>query len=203
MNNIDLIASAFLFFAAAFGGHKLVRATKQPLEISDSVDRGTGQYKVNVPTPKPKPQRIAGIDTLARTIWGEARGQGYSGMQAVASVVMNRYEAAQRSSGKARQYGRTVEEICKKPYQFSVWNKGDPSLKKMLAVNENNADFRRAVSIADKALRGELPDNTGGADHYLNIEFTRKIRRNGTLPDWVDLSRKTASIGAHTFLKLG
>ena len=30
------------------------------------------------------------IDTLARTIWGEARGEGSAGMQAVANVVMNR-----------------------------------------------------------------------------------------------------------------
>ena len=45
--------------------------------------------------------------TLARTIWGEARGEGYSGMQSVANVIMNRYAAAQASVAKAQQFGGT------------------------------------------------------------------------------------------------
>ena len=142
------------------------------------------------------------IDILARTIWGEARGQGYAGMQAVASVVMNRFYAAQNSSAKARQYGRTVAQICQKPYQFSVWNENDPNRAKLLAVDENNSEFRRSVIIASRAIHGDLPDNTGGADHYLNISAT-KAGRGGSLPSWVDLSLKTAVIGSHTFLKLG
>ena len=35
------------------------------------------------------------IDVLARTIWGEARGEGTSGMSAVACVVINRVKIAQ------------------------------------------------------------------------------------------------------------
>lgn len=31
------------------------------------------------------------IDTMARTIWGEARGEGVQGMQAIACVIMNRF----------------------------------------------------------------------------------------------------------------
>lgn len=30
------------------------------------------------------------VDVVARTIWGEARGEGANGMQAVANVIMNR-----------------------------------------------------------------------------------------------------------------
>lgn len=30
------------------------------------------------------------IDIMARTAWGEARGEGQSGMQAVLNVIMNR-----------------------------------------------------------------------------------------------------------------
>lgn len=132
-------------------------------------------------------------DILARTMWGEARGQGNAGMQAVASVVLNRL--------KTGRYGSTVSQVCQKPYQFSVWNKNDPNRTLILAVNEENTEFRRAVSIASRAMRGTLPDNTGGADHYLNIPVTKRLR-GGTLPNWVDLKRKTAKIGAHTFLKL-
>lgn len=151
-----------------------------------------------VPTQTP---RIDGLEVMARTMWGEARNEGFDGMQAVANVIMNRYKAAQKSSAKARQFGSTIEEICKKPYQFSVWNKGDPNLKKMQAVDGSDRNFQQAISIADRALRGKMPDITNGADHYLNIAFTRQIR-GGSLPSWVNLSKKTAEIGQHTFLRL-
>lgn len=36
------------------------------------------------------------IDVLARTLWGEARGEGSTGMEAVASVILNRVEVAKR-----------------------------------------------------------------------------------------------------------
>jgi N-acetylmuramoyl-L-alanine amidase len=141
------------------------------------------------------------VDLLARTIWGEARSEGYTGMQAVANVIMNRYALAQSSIIKGQQFGFTIEQIVKKPYQFSVWNANDPNLSKMLAVTSSDQKFRAALQIAEKALSGVLPDITGGADHYLNIPVTRQIR-GGTLPSWVDLNRKTADIGRHTFLKL-
>ncbi|NUB15472.1 cell wall hydrolase, partial [Azospirillum brasilense] len=38
------------------------------------------------------------IDTLARTLWGEARGESVRAMEAVAAVVMNRV-------GRARDHG--------------------------------------------------------------------------------------------------
>lgn len=143
----------------------------------------------------------ADIDILARTMWGEARNEGYAGMQAVANVVMNRYKLAQSSAAKARQFGDSVAEICQKPYQFSVWNNGDPNLPLMLKVTSDDQRFVQALTIARKAVTGTLADITGGADHYLNIDFTRQIR-GGSLPNWVDLNKKTADIGAHTFLKL-
>lgn len=34
--------------------------------------------------------RAVAIDTLARTIWGEARGESQTGQEAVANVVVNR-----------------------------------------------------------------------------------------------------------------
>ena len=37
----------------------------------------------------PKPD--ADVDIMARTLWGEARNQGKEGMEAVACVIMNRF----------------------------------------------------------------------------------------------------------------
>lgn len=133
------------------------------------------------------------LDALARTIWGEARGEGYKGMQAVANVVMNRYSLAQSNAAYARQFGRTVEEIVKKPYQFSVWNYNDPNRQKIMEVTHNDPQYRIAVDIARNALEGNLSDITGGADHY----HTASIN-----PNWADEKLLNGQIGVHKFYRL-
>jgi spore germination cell wall hydrolase CwlJ-like protein len=147
--------------------------------------------------PKPKyeplPYDVRDLDVLARTLWGEARGQGYAGMQAVANVIMNRV--------KSKSWPNSAADVCQQRYQFSAWNPSDANLHKMLNVDSSDQNFRAAMEIAEKALIGTLPDITGGADHYLNVAETMRIRR-GSLPGWADLNRKTADIGAHTFLRL-
>ncbi|MCB1557231.1 MAG: cell wall hydrolase [Alphaproteobacteria bacterium] len=142
-----------------------------------------------------QPAQISNVDldTLARTIWGEARGEGYSGMQAVANVIMNRYEQAQASVAKARQFGGTVSEICRKPYQFSAWNITDPNFSKMQAVRTADAQFRQALDIAEKALRGTLSDITGGADHYHTAAVD---------PSWSRGVEPVAVINSHQFYRL-
>lgn len=134
------------------------------------------------------------LDTLARTIWGEARGEGYRGMQAVANVIMNRYRLASVSSAYARRWGKTVAEICKKPLQFSVWNSRDPNRPLMLAVTIADSNFRDALTIADLALRSRLPDITNGADHYHTYAVT---------PAWSKGETAIASYGSHQFFKIG
>jgi len=131
--------------------------------------------------------------TLARTIWGEARSEGYQGMVAVANVIMNRYAQARDSIGKARQFGSTVADICQKPYQFSAWNANDPNLNRMLNVTQSNQQFAQALSIAAKALAGNLPDITNGADHY---------HTGGVSPSWSRGRQTVAKIGSHKFFYL-
>lgn len=126
------------------------------------------------------------IDNLARTIWGEARGSGREGMQAVANVVMNRVRAGKWFSG-------TVSTVVRMAYQFSVWNKEDPNREKMLAADETTPGFLDAVEIAARAMRGDLPDLTGGATHYHAVTIQP--------PAWTHGATKTATIGGHVFYK--
>lgn len=60
------------------------------------------------------------IDILARTIYGEARGEPWEGKIAVAWVVRNRAE-------RGGWWGDTIREVCLKPWQFSCWNETDPN----------------------------------------------------------------------------
>jgi spore germination cell wall hydrolase CwlJ-like protein len=165
-------------------------ATGQTQTLAAKVFGPFLQYGPPVP-----PQLISGsdLDTLARTLWGEARGDGKTGMQAVANVVMNRYRLAQQSVAYARQFGSTVAGVCRQPKQFSCWNSNDPNLPKMLAVGFSDQNFVDAVYIAQDALANRLPDLTNGATHY----HTR-----GSTASWDTGQAVVASIGNHLFYDL-
>ncbi|HEV7368942.1 cell wall hydrolase [Arenibaculum sp.] len=130
------------------------------------------------------------VDTLARTMWGEARGEGRVGMEAVANVVVNRVAFSKARGGY--WWGNSVTEVCLKPWQFSAWNPGDPNAVKLRRVNSTDQAFSLALEIARLAVAGKLPDRTGGATHY----HTRAVS-----PGWKAGAIKTASIGAHEFYR--
>lgn len=125
-------------------------------------------------------------DTLARTVWGEARGERKRGMEAVAAVIMNR-------ANNPRWWGRDVVSVCLKPWQFSAWNIDDANRRQLLAVTETNAEFRIALEIADAALAGRLVDETNNADHFHTVTVS---------PLWSRGRRPVASIGRHRFFRI-
>ena len=62
-------------------------------------------------------------DILARTLWGEARGESLAGQIAVAWTIRNRVK-----DGKDKSWwGEGYASVCQKPYQFSCWNRNDPN----------------------------------------------------------------------------
>lgn len=126
------------------------------------------------------------VDTLARTAWGEARGEGREGMQAVCNVVMNRVK-------RGGWYGATPKEVCLKKNQFSCWNSNDPNYKKLLAVTDSDSQFALAKTLAALAVAGQLPDITNGATNYLALGSLSKV------PSWSKNMKQVASIGNHTF----
>ena len=125
------------------------------------------------------------IDLMARTLYGEARGEGDQGMQAVANVIMNRVNAG-------KWYGKTVEEVVLKPKQFSCWNESDPNREKIVQVTASNPTFLRALAISKGAYEGTLDDITRGATHYHYYQIT---------PIWADKMEPTVRIGNHIFYK--
>src|SRR5215468_10322728 len=84
----------------------------------------------------------AEIDTVARTVWAEARGEGVAGMTAVACVIMNR---ARIASQYKQDHGRphplfgdgTLASCCTHPWQFSCWNENDPNRQKLLNADDS------------------------------------------------------------------
>lgn len=131
------------------------------------------------------------MDVLARTLWGEARGEGTAGMQAVAGVILNRVRRAELRGGY--WWGNNIIQVCQKPYQFSCWNRSDPNFKKLQAVDEKDLYFANAVRLARRAISGGLEELTGGATHY---------HAAGTSPYWAKGEKPSAVIGNHIFYRI-
>ncbi len=130
------------------------------------------------------------IDTLARTLYGEARGEKVRGLEAVASVIINQVEKAIKVGGY--WWGNDVEGVCLRPWQFSCWNANDPNREKILTIDKSNKVFGTCLRIARRAVFGGLKDPTDGATHYHVV---------GLLPAWARSQIPCAEIGHHVFYK--
>jgi N-acetylmuramoyl-L-alanine amidase len=134
-------------------------------------------------------------DILARTLWGEARGEGVAGQIAVAWSIRNRVEMDLHSDGKPDWWGEGYAGVCQKAYQFSCWNKSDPNYAclsgaKLIALRE----LAQARIAADQVIDGKVPDPTGGATHYYATTMPKA-------PNWVKGATQTLKLGHHVFFK--
>ena len=127
-------------------------------------------------------------DILARTLYGEARGEDLKGIEAVAAVILNRVRYA--AAGGPRWWGRTVREVCLKPAQFSCWNAADPNRAKLTGDLADDPAFAICRRVAVRAIKGILPDPTHGATHYHALSVN---------PRWASALIPTAQIGNHLF----
>jgi spore germination cell wall hydrolase CwlJ-like protein len=140
-------------------------------------------------------RRTREVDTLARTMYGEARGESQPGLDAVAHVVLNRVDA--RS-----WWGRDVIAVCLKPWQFSCWNVADPNRRKLLDLAAADPLFAQASASAARLLDLQEEDHaarlrndpTEGATHYYAPARVRK-------PAWAVGRTPCARIGGHDFFR--
>ena len=132
------------------------------------------------------------IDILARTIYGEARGDyhrldgGLSSLIGIANVVMNRL-------CRPCQFGSTIQEVCLKPYQFSCWNKNDSNADIISTIKTlKNPLFDLCVDVAQNISHKKWPDLTKGSNHY-HATWMSKI------PYWAQGLKPKITIGQHHF----
>jgi len=125
-------------------------------------------------------------EIMARTAWGEARGEGYIGMLAVCWVIRNR-------ALNPRWWGRNVADVCLLPRQFSCWNENDPNRRPLLWVDERDRQFTEALRAAGAALAGEGDDPTITSDHFHATHMR---------PTWAADRNPVITIGRHRFHRL-
>jgi spore germination cell wall hydrolase CwlJ-like protein len=141
--------------------------------------------EATAPIPGGASSRLRDVDVLARTIWGEARGEEQLGREGVAAVVLNRLKR-----GQPHRFGATIADVCLKPRQFSCWNADDPNFEKLQRVDETDRHFRACIEIAERAVNGTLLDPTNGSDHYHTIHVS---------PVWSMEKQPAVVIGVHKF----
>lgn len=127
------------------------------------------------------------VRLLAATVWGEARSEGEDGMRAVAHVMLNRV---------GDRFGHNLETVILTPWQFSVWNRGDPN-RRLVQNPERFArggialeTWQTAQRVAREVLSGQSVDPTNGALFY----HTRAVR-----PTWARYGQGRQVIGQHVF----
>ncbi|MDR1982801.1 MAG: cell wall hydrolase [Holosporaceae bacterium] len=128
------------------------------------------------------------LDILARTLYGEGRGElykfGIASLMAIASVVVNR---------KNKNFAETISDVCLAPYQFSCWNSKDVNYEKIKNVTRECSIFKTCLEVAENVLLEKWPDITDGCDHY--HEKTIK-------PFWAAYLEPKRIFGAHHFYEL-
>lgn len=126
---------------------------------------------------------------VARTLWGEARGEGERGMRAVAWVIRHRMTPP-------RGTAKSAAAVCLARKQFSCWNAADPNRDLLDRIAQApDAAYVAAFAIADELLAGTLGDDiTRGATHYVAASLRQR-------PDWLIGRTPCAVIGNHEFYK--
>ncbi|WP_439878845.1 cell wall hydrolase [Pseudomonas prosekii] len=130
-------------------------------------------------------------DILARTLWGEARGESLAGQIAVAWTIRNRVNDGKTNSW----WGEGYAGVCLAPYQFSCWNKTDPNFAYLSSANKIPfRELAKARIAADQVIDGKVPDPTGGATHYYAVAMKNA-------PAWAAKAKQTLRLGHHIFFK--
>lgn len=119
---------------------------------------------------------ITAEQTIAATLWHEARGEGCEGIKAVASVIVNR----------ADNSGKSLVHECLRPKQFSCWNGRKPSVPD----NAKGKVWNYCLKIARQMCNDTFVP-TIDATHYYNPSLCS--------PSWGRKMHDVTFIGQHKF----
>lgn len=133
-------------------------------------------------------------EILAYTLLGEASGEGRAGMAAVMNVIKNRAESGRYSDNPAAV---ALQKNARGIHQFSTWNtKENDGNQPISRYRKSSKEFKEALDIVEKVMAGEIPDETGGATH-----FVTKALFDADKPGWWDAEAPAGEkqIGNHVF----
>lgn len=101
---------------------------------------------------------------MAKTVFGEVRGEAEATRRAVAWVIRN------RARDPAHRFGQSVWEVVTRPRQFSCWNRGDPNRETILHPMGSRPERKawlECVWVSWQVLSASEGDNPiPGVYHY-------------------------------------
>jgi N-acetylmuramoyl-L-alanine amidase len=129
------------------------------------------------------------IDIMARTIYGEARGETWLAQEQVGLVILNRYRSGKWFAGK------TIADTCQKPFQFSCWNTNDPNLPKLTTTTLDDHAFQVAYAAALQCILGLA------FGVVIDSKVTHYFVVGSPVPNWAKGKQHEFSVGKHAFYK--
>lgn len=136
------------------------------------------------------------IDTYARTLWAEARGEPKVGQLATGWVILNRANRAAYAGSLAGEVG-AIRKVCLAPLQFSCWNTGGFESQRARLLSLPFAEFEAQHALAVDILSGADPDPTGGADCYFTVAQPPDV--DSWPPIWAASMRHCGVFGSQIF----
>lgn len=131
-------------------------------------------------------EEFSAVEVVAITLWHEARGEGYDGIVAVASVIYNR-AAAMNTPPLPEDFLR----VCLKKKQFSCFNNGvKPAIIKTAT---DRKIWRVCVGISRQMVAGVFTPTHQYCYYYAHSKCK---------PKWAEKAKESMVVGNHTFLKL-
>ncbi len=126
------------------------------------------------------------VHLLASVLFSETKN--LEDAKGIANVIMNRLKRPER-------FGMTLQDVVYAPAQFSGIGTDEFNKAANLQFKDKNEEniFKGFLPIANQALKGTLPDNVNGSNHYVNLSLSR--------PSWVKKMEKKTKIGSHTYFK--
>ena len=134
------------------------------------------------------------IDVMARTLWGECRGETQEGRTAVAWVIRNRATSQSFAATLAGQEG-AVAHVCKAPWQFSCWLSSDPNRAKIDALILD--EYADEHDLASDVIDGIVADPTRGAVNY----YSPAGMVDGKPPYWAASMTFVGQFGRQLFFR--
>lgn len=131
---------------------------------------------------------------MSLTIYGEARGESKEGKIAVGSVILERVDHRNWD-------GKTIQEVCLMPYQFSCYLPDDPNFQALKLIAENWAEkyqnslvLQQCYRIASDLIDGLIPRTPAIATNHVTQYKTINCPAS-----WADKMKLITTIGNHEF----
>ena len=104
---------------------------------------------------------LSPLETIARTIYDEARGEGFEGMKAVSDVILNSTDGTPES----------LKKQCLYPYRYSGWNGGK------LLQKGTGQSWEISKRLASEVLSPTTKPNKEGHAFFCNPQMI--LKHNG------------------------